>query len=208
MPKSFAMCSFSSDGRVYPFVQTTLVLLPNSLYPSLFQASELATLIQTKRELGCRATYIQTIEEGINTHTHAAKDFWKLLGGQTSYQCKSLQYFRVRRLKHPVSWTPPLTGPLSQPLSNVLSYPQSCRGPKGRWTIWDSHHRNKLCLPPDRWQTGPWWWLLGEDSEVLPSAVQRGTSSKDTALCSEQTLSESSSWLYTDYQTRHLLKDA
>ncbi|XP_033621515.1 supervillin isoform X3 [Fukomys damarensis] len=50
------------------------------------KASELATLIQTKKELGCRATYIQTIEEGINTHTHAAKDFWKLLGGQTSYQ--------------------------------------------------------------------------------------------------------------------------
>ncbi|XP_045388850.1 supervillin isoform X9 [Lemur catta] len=50
------------------------------------KASELATLIQTKRELGCRASYIQTIEEGINTHTHAAKDFWKLLGGQSSYQ--------------------------------------------------------------------------------------------------------------------------
>ncbi|KAG8138839.1 hypothetical protein E2320_001708 [Naja naja] len=50
------------------------------------KASELATLIQTKRELGCRAPYIQTIEEGINTHTHAANEFWKLLGGQTSYQ--------------------------------------------------------------------------------------------------------------------------
>uniref|UniRef100_A0A452ULE0 Supervillin n=1 Tax=Ursus maritimus TaxID=29073 RepID=A0A452ULE0_URSMA len=50
------------------------------------KASELASLIQTKRELGCRATYVQTIEEGINTHTHAAKDFWKLLGGQTNYQ--------------------------------------------------------------------------------------------------------------------------
>ncbi|TFK11960.1 Supervillin [Platysternon megacephalum] len=50
------------------------------------KASELATLIQTKRELGCRASYVQTIEEGINTHTHAAKDFWKLIGGQTSYQ--------------------------------------------------------------------------------------------------------------------------
>ncbi|XP_057589323.1 supervillin isoform X6 [Hippopotamus amphibius kiboko] len=50
------------------------------------KASELASLIQTKRELGCRATYIQTIEEGINTHTHAAKDFWKLLGGQAGYQ--------------------------------------------------------------------------------------------------------------------------
>ncbi|XP_063159541.1 supervillin isoform X8 [Candoia aspera] len=50
------------------------------------KASELAALIQTKRELGCRAPYVQTIEEGINTHTHAAKEFWKLLGGQTSYQ--------------------------------------------------------------------------------------------------------------------------
>ncbi|XP_060104191.1 supervillin isoform X13 [Heteronotia binoei] len=50
------------------------------------KASELATLIQTKRELGCRAPYVQNIEEGINTHTHAAKEFWKLLGGQTSYQ--------------------------------------------------------------------------------------------------------------------------
>ncbi|KAJ7322212.1 hypothetical protein JRQ81_018499 [Phrynocephalus forsythii] len=50
------------------------------------KASELATLIQTKRELGCRAPYVQTIEEGINMHTHAAKDFWKFLGGQTSYQ--------------------------------------------------------------------------------------------------------------------------
>uniref|UniRef100_A0A8C5M522 Supervillin n=1 Tax=Leptobrachium leishanense TaxID=445787 RepID=A0A8C5M522_9ANUR len=50
------------------------------------KASELATIIQTKRELGCRASYVQTIEEGINTHTHAAKDFWKLLSGQTEFQ--------------------------------------------------------------------------------------------------------------------------
>ncbi|XP_043922618.1 supervillin isoform X2 [Protopterus annectens] len=50
------------------------------------KASELAVLIQTKRDLGCRAPYIQTLEEGINTHTQAAKEFWRLLGGQTSYQ--------------------------------------------------------------------------------------------------------------------------
>lgn len=129
MANSFDMHSFSG-GCVYPFVKITLVLLPNSLCPSLFQASELATLIQTKRELGCRATYIQTIEEGINTHTHAAKDFWKLLGGQTSYQCKSLLYFGGRRLEHPFPQPPSLTGPLSQPLSNVLSYPEAAGDPK------------------------------------------------------------------------------
>ncbi|CAI9603831.1 unnamed protein product [Staurois parvus] len=50
------------------------------------KASELATIIQTKRELGCRASYVQTVEEGINTHTHGARDFWKLLSGQTEYQ--------------------------------------------------------------------------------------------------------------------------
>ncbi|KAM4026682.1 supervillin isoform 4-T4 [Anomaloglossus baeobatrachus] len=50
------------------------------------KASELASIIQTKRELGCRASYVQTIEEGINTHTHAARDFWKLLSGQSEYQ--------------------------------------------------------------------------------------------------------------------------
>uniref|UniRef100_A0A2K6UQ58 Supervillin n=1 Tax=Saimiri boliviensis boliviensis TaxID=39432 RepID=A0A2K6UQ58_SAIBB len=49
-------------------------------------SEQLGPVTQGPWELGCRATYIQTIEEGINTHTHAAKDFWKLLGGQTSYQ--------------------------------------------------------------------------------------------------------------------------
>ncbi|XP_047015226.2 supervillin a isoform X6 [Ictalurus punctatus] len=50
------------------------------------KAAELATFIQTKHDLGCRATYVHTIEEGINTHSHASKEFWKILGGQTSYQ--------------------------------------------------------------------------------------------------------------------------
>ncbi|XP_075127671.1 supervillin isoform X2 [Leptodactylus fuscus] len=50
------------------------------------KASELAAIIQTKRELGCRASYVQTVEEGINTHTHSAREFWKLLSGQTEYQ--------------------------------------------------------------------------------------------------------------------------
>ncbi|MGH0159354.1 UNVERIFIED_CONTAM: hypothetical protein FKN15_038709 [Acipenser sinensis] len=50
------------------------------------KASELAGFIQTKRDLGCRAAYVQTIEEGINTHSHAGREFWKLLGGQSNYQ--------------------------------------------------------------------------------------------------------------------------
>ncbi|XP_051771006.1 supervillin a isoform X12 [Ctenopharyngodon idella] len=50
------------------------------------KAAELATFVQTKHDLGCRASYVQTIEEGANTHTHAAKEFWKILGGQANYQ--------------------------------------------------------------------------------------------------------------------------
>ncbi|XP_060796084.1 supervillin a isoform X4 [Neoarius graeffei] len=50
------------------------------------KAAELATFIQTKHDLGCRAAYVHTVEEGINTHSHASKEFWKILGGQTSYQ--------------------------------------------------------------------------------------------------------------------------
>ncbi|XP_057214044.1 supervillin a isoform X17 [Triplophysa rosa] len=50
------------------------------------KAAELAAFIQTKHDLGCRASYVQTVEEGANTHTPAAKEFWKILGGQASYQ--------------------------------------------------------------------------------------------------------------------------
>ncbi|CAK6975825.1 supervillin a [Scomber scombrus] len=50
------------------------------------KASELANFIQSKRDLGCRSNYVQTIEEAVNSHNHASKEFWKILGGQTSYQ--------------------------------------------------------------------------------------------------------------------------
>ncbi|XP_057680143.1 supervillin isoform X3 [Corythoichthys intestinalis] len=50
------------------------------------KASELGNFIQSKRDLGCRADYVQVIEEGVDTHSHAAKEFWKILGGQSSYQ--------------------------------------------------------------------------------------------------------------------------
>ncbi|KAM9552474.1 supervillin-like isoform 28-T29 [Salvelinus alpinus] len=50
------------------------------------KAAELAQFVQTKRDLGCRANYVELIEEGINTHSYAAKEFWKILGGQGSYQ--------------------------------------------------------------------------------------------------------------------------
>ncbi|XP_054893323.1 supervillin a isoform X13 [Poeciliopsis prolifica] len=50
------------------------------------KASELANFIQTKRDLGCRADYVQMIDEGAGAHSHAVQDFWKCIGGQSTYQ--------------------------------------------------------------------------------------------------------------------------
>ncbi|XP_027861514.1 supervillin a isoform X16 [Xiphophorus couchianus] len=50
------------------------------------KATELANFIQTKRDLGCRADYVQMIDEGAGAHSHAVQEFWKCLGGQSSYQ--------------------------------------------------------------------------------------------------------------------------
>ncbi|XP_069554175.1 supervillin a isoform X8 [Brachyistius frenatus] len=50
------------------------------------KASELANFIQSKRDLGCRANYVQVVEEGSSTHSHDVKEFWKILGGHSSYQ--------------------------------------------------------------------------------------------------------------------------
>ncbi|KAB5535696.1 hypothetical protein PHYPO_G00120980 [Pangasianodon hypophthalmus] len=50
------------------------------------KASELATFIQLNHDLGCRATQVETIEEGVNFESPAAAEFWKILGGPASYQ--------------------------------------------------------------------------------------------------------------------------
>ncbi|TSU88978.1 Supervillin [Bagarius yarrelli] len=50
------------------------------------KASELATFIQLNHDLGCRALQVETVEEGRNFESPAAAEFWKILGGQASYQ--------------------------------------------------------------------------------------------------------------------------
>uniref|UniRef100_A0A8C1SST5 Supervillin n=1 Tax=Cyprinus carpio TaxID=7962 RepID=A0A8C1SST5_CYPCA len=49
------------------------------------KASELATFIQLNHDLGCRATLVETIEEGVNAQSPAAAEFWKILGGPANY---------------------------------------------------------------------------------------------------------------------------
>ncbi|XP_067462696.1 supervillin-like isoform X2 [Thunnus thynnus] len=50
------------------------------------KARDLATFIQTKKDMGCRANQVQTIEEGVNPQGPDTQQFWTILRGQASYQ--------------------------------------------------------------------------------------------------------------------------
>lgn len=50
------------------------------------KASELALIIQSQRELGCLASQVVHLEEGLNSDSSVAADFWSLLGGRTQYR--------------------------------------------------------------------------------------------------------------------------
>ncbi|XP_058476904.1 supervillin [Solea solea] len=50
------------------------------------KASEMASFVQAKRDLGCKAPQVTVLEEGINTESRWAKEFWTLLGGKTKYR--------------------------------------------------------------------------------------------------------------------------
>lgn len=50
------------------------------------KASEMASFVQAKRDLGCKAAQVTMLEEGINTDSRWAKEFWSLLGGKTAYR--------------------------------------------------------------------------------------------------------------------------
>ncbi|KAL7851033.1 hypothetical protein AOLI_G00213890 [Acnodon oligacanthus] len=50
------------------------------------KATELASFIQLNHDLGCRATQVETIEEGVKSQSPAAAEFWKILGGSSGYQ--------------------------------------------------------------------------------------------------------------------------
>jgi len=49
----------------------------------------MASLIVTQRDMGCQATGVVHLDEGVNTDSLQAAEFWKLLGGQTQYKGKS-----------------------------------------------------------------------------------------------------------------------
>lgn len=62
------------------------VLLSSLNLFSFGQASEMASFVQSKRDLGCKAPQVTILEEGINTDSRWAKEFWTLLGGKAKYR--------------------------------------------------------------------------------------------------------------------------
>ncbi|XP_041673238.1 supervillin isoform X3 [Cheilinus undulatus] len=55
------------------------------------KASELASFIQSQKDLSCQATNIVHLEEGLNCDSSLAADFWSLLGGRTQYRGASAE---------------------------------------------------------------------------------------------------------------------
>ncbi|XP_044038197.1 supervillin isoform X2 [Siniperca chuatsi] len=55
------------------------------------KASELASSIQSQGDLGCQASQIVHLEEGLNCDGSLAADFWSLLGGRTQYRGASAE---------------------------------------------------------------------------------------------------------------------
>lgn len=77
--EKFDKCSVQSVLWVWP----PLCSLNNLL---CFQASEMASFVQAKRDLGCKAPQVTILEEGVNTENSRAKEFWTLLGGKAEYK--------------------------------------------------------------------------------------------------------------------------
>ncbi|KPP70012.1 hypothetical protein Z043_111190, partial [Scleropages formosus] len=57
------------------------------------KASEMATFVQAKRDLGCKAPQVTILEEGVNTDSSRAKEFWNLLGGKAKYKVCLIKSF-------------------------------------------------------------------------------------------------------------------
>ncbi|XP_077350736.1 supervillin isoform X3 [Festucalex cinctus] len=50
------------------------------------KASELASFIQSRKDLGCNTTCVVHLEEGLNCDSSLATNFWNILGGRTPYR--------------------------------------------------------------------------------------------------------------------------
>ncbi|XP_053708509.1 supervillin-like isoform X2 [Synchiropus splendidus] len=53
------------------------------------KAADLASVIQGHKELGCRASHVVRLEEGLNSDSSLASEFWNILGGRSQYRASA-----------------------------------------------------------------------------------------------------------------------
>lgn len=63
----------------------------------LLQAVELARSVQSQRDLGCQASQVIHLEEGVNCDDSLAEDFWRLLGGRRPYRGKLVFFYIITK---------------------------------------------------------------------------------------------------------------
>lgn len=68
------------------YLKFQIVLIPDSDDALARQAGEVTSTILRRRDLGCRASEVVRLEEGLNCDGSLADDFWSLLGGRTHYR--------------------------------------------------------------------------------------------------------------------------
>lgn len=54
---------------------------------------ELAQSIQSQGDLGCQASQVVHLQEGVNCDDSLAEDFWRLLGGRRQYRGQPYNVF-------------------------------------------------------------------------------------------------------------------
>ncbi|KAK7919601.1 hypothetical protein WMY93_010885 [Mugilogobius chulae] len=145
------------------------------------KASEMASFVQAKRDLGCKAPQVTLLEEGINTDGRSAKEFWTLLGGKETYRgagepertsCMRAEWWIQTAFTdcRETNWCHMRTlGPPSQ-VSLYLT-------PKRCWClILGSEPLDPSCTNKDVPQTGegrPNWALFGRLSSTMRQPLQR-----------------------------------
>lgn len=125
---------------------------------------DLASYIQTKKDMGCKASQVHTIEEGVNPQGLNIQEFWAILGGQTAYQGK---------IWASDNWSAGWLFPLGAAWHIYLSN-DSGRSTRGGWAVWKCHCGNQLYLQTAGWQTGSWWWRMGKGPPQLSTEVRQG----------------------------------
>ncbi|KAJ8389941.1 hypothetical protein AAFF_G00112260 [Aldrovandia affinis] len=78
-----------NSGDCFLLVTPTHCFLWNGEFANAIEkakASEMASFLQAKQDMGCKAPQVTILEEGSDTDSSQSKEFWDLLGGKAEYR--------------------------------------------------------------------------------------------------------------------------